>query len=333
MESRKVQSTGGSSYVITLPKEWVTLHGIMKNDSLNIATQSDGSLVIIPKAGIEAPDMRKELFVDDVKNQTHLHRLLIGAYITGYSTIVIKAKKRIDPQFRRRIIKFTQTAIGPEIIEETTNTITLKDLLSPTEMPFDKTIQRMHVLVKTMHEDAITALVTKDAALAEDVIKRDDSVDRLVWLVSRQYNMVLRDIALSRKMEVTQDDVIFYLLVARVTERIGDHAVRLAKNILAIQDSRLDKSTVELTKNASDASLAILQQSFDAWRKRTISMANTALEMLSDLVEMTKEINSRALASRATSAMPLGYIAESIRRVGEYGGDIAELTINYLIRE
>ena len=30
----------------------------------------------------------------------------------------------------------------------------IRDLLNPVEMPFDKTIRRMHILVRTMHEDA-----------------------------------------------------------------------------------------------------------------------------------------------------------------------------------
>lgn len=32
MEIRRVQITGGSSYVITLPKEWATSQNIKKND-------------------------------------------------------------------------------------------------------------------------------------------------------------------------------------------------------------------------------------------------------------------------------------------------------------
>ena len=83
-------------------------------------------------------------------------------------------------------MKFTQILIGPEVVEEDAKTITIKDLLSPTEMPFDKTLKRMYLLVKNMHESAIAALVEGDKALAEDVVTRDRDVDRLQWLIARQ---------------------------------------------------------------------------------------------------------------------------------------------------
>ncbi|MCJ7741491.1 MAG: AbrB/MazE/SpoVT family DNA-binding domain-containing protein, partial [Methanoregula sp.] len=46
MELRKVQFTGGSSYVLTLPKEWIDAEKIKKNDSLGVEVQPDGALLI-----------------------------------------------------------------------------------------------------------------------------------------------------------------------------------------------------------------------------------------------------------------------------------------------
>jgi len=34
---------------------------------------------------------------------------------------------------------------------------------------------------------------------------------------------------------------------------------------------------------------------------------------------------------RGKKALSIGYISESIRRVGEYSGDLAEYVINYLV--
>ena len=44
MEIHRVQVTGGSSFVLTLPKEWITTSNIKKNDPLSIHIQSDGTL-------------------------------------------------------------------------------------------------------------------------------------------------------------------------------------------------------------------------------------------------------------------------------------------------
>ena len=47
----------------------------------------------------------------------------------------------------------------------------------------------------------------------------------------------------------------------------------------------------------------------------------------------TEEINNEALQIKGRSSISLGYIAESIKRTGEYAGDIAELVINHLVNE
>jgi phosphate uptake regulator len=60
-------------------------------------------------------------------------------------------------------------------------------------MPFENTIKRMFVIVKTMYEDAITALEAHNTVLSEDVVNRDMDVDRLNWLIARQTNMILQE--------------------------------------------------------------------------------------------------------------------------------------------
>ena len=70
-------------------------------------------------------------------------------------------------------------------------------------MPFDNTIKRMFVIVKNMHEDAITALETHNKTLANDVINRDMDADRLNWLIARQTNMLMQNASLSRKMGIS----------------------------------------------------------------------------------------------------------------------------------
>ena len=234
IEHRKVQMTGGSSFIISLPKEWIVSHKIEKNDTLGIISQPDGNLLVTPRIEMEDTLKTKEIDVDEYPTRDFLFRVLIGTYIMGYSRLVIKSGKRFDPNVRESIINFTQIAIGPEIIEESNNIIVIKDLLNPKEMPFEKTIKRMYILAHGMHDDALSALTKKDGSLAKEVIKRDDDIDRLHWLIGRQSHIVLRDIILSQKMGITLEDAYHYQQISRFLERIGDHAVKIAKNVKKI---------------------------------------------------------------------------------------------------
>jgi phosphate uptake regulator len=333
MEIRKVQITGGSSYVITLPKDWIRSLNIKKNDPLGLIVQPDGTLLVTAEPAGEKIHRTKEFLVDSIENSTYLFRLLVGAYIMGYSIIVVKSTERISPLIMECVTNFTQTAIGPEIIEETMNSITIKDLLNPAEMPFDKTIKRIYIILKTMHEDAIATLQEKNSALIEEVTLRDNSVDRLQWLIARQSNIVLKDVTLAKRMGVTQEEATYYFLISRIMERIGDHAVRIAENMLPLIEEEVSEEVITLIAKASSHALQIFGDSMHAWTKKDITLANKTIESISSLISQCAKINNKALDIKGKSSISMSYIAESIKRTGEYAADISELVINRLVNE
>ncbi len=329
MEIRKVQITGGSSYVVTLPKEWIKSLNIKKNDSLGLIVQRDGTLLVTPDKKTEKKRKQKEYIVDSETDKTYLFRLLVGAYIMGYSDIIIKSNGKMPPHIRESIRMFTQIAIGPEIVDEEQNHFVIKDLLSPMEMSFEKTIKRMYFLVESMHKDSIKSLKNNNKELAKNVISRDFEVDRLYWLASHQYNVILTDIVLSKKIGLGQEEASYYFLISRILERVGDHALILSENVLKAIDT-LSPDMIQEIESTSNMSLDIFSKSFEAHFKKDIKKANENIDIVEKLIEKCEEINNKAL-NLGIQAVPVLYMVESIRRMGEYSADISELTINYLI--
>jgi len=330
IETRKVQKTGGSSYIISLPKVWIDKHHIENHDTLGILGQPDGNLLITPQIETEKIIKIKEIIVDDFKDENYLFRILIGVYIMGFSKIIIKSSRKFDAFIRDCITNFTQIAIGPEVVEESSNFIVIKDLLNPTEMPFEKTIKRMYILVHDMHEDAIRAFETSDRNLAEEVIKRDNDVDRLHWLIGRQSHIALRDIILCQKMGITLEQASHYQQMSRFLERIGDHASKIARNVLILKQQELDKNLKEEIKTVSNLSMDLLNKSLDAWLQKSLVLANENIEDIKNLIATTEKISLNTTSSAEVS-IAIGYIIESIRRTAEYSGDISEIIINNLV--
>jgi phosphate uptake regulator len=197
------------------------------------------------------------------------------------------------------------------------------------EMPFEKTVKRMYSLVESMHKDAIKSLKNNNKELAENVVSRDFEVDRLYWLATHQYNVILTDIMLSKKMGLSQEEASYYFLISRILERIGDHAATLAENIVKVI-GKLNPNIIEDIESASILALDIFSKSLDSHFKKNIKKANENIDAVEKLLEKCEEINNKAL-NLGIEAVPIVYIVESIRRTGEYSGDISELTINYLI--
>jgi phosphate uptake regulator len=333
MEIRRVQMTGGSSYIVTLPKDWIKNLNIQKNDPIGLFRQKDGTLLITPKINREQTERIKELKVDEKTNKDFLFRNLIGAYIAGYNSIKLKSKSRMPPNVRITVRNFTQTTIGQEVVEETDNSIFLKDLLNPAEMPFHRTIKRMHIMVKGMYDDAIYSLKNNDKQLAEDVLKRDNEIDRLHWLVARQHNIIQRNVNFAEKMGISSEYATTAFLISRILERIGDHVIRITNNIISLSDFNLDKKIIEKIEDAGNLSIQILNKSIGSFSKKDINEANENIGTVKKLEKKCLEISTLALKQDQEITISIGYIVESIRRIGEYAGDISESVINQLITE
>lgn len=93
-------------------------------------------------------------------------------------------------------------------------------------------LSRMAALAREMVSDALDAFVRRDAALARTVFPRDNSVDALHTQAVRELEAALAaDLA-------TLPRVTRLLAVAGYLERIGDHALKLAHQVIFLVEGR-----------------------------------------------------------------------------------------------
>lgn len=138
--------TGGSSYVLTLPKEWIHSLNIKKNDPLGIIAQGNGDLIVTGNITETVVQREKVFAVENREEPEFFFRCLVGAYIAGYNCIEIRSKDRLSPHIRKTIREFTDQVIGLEPVEEEDTRILLRDLFNPLEMPFENSLKRMYVI-------------------------------------------------------------------------------------------------------------------------------------------------------------------------------------------
>jgi phosphate uptake regulator len=328
MESRKLQKTGGATYTVSLPKKWVQKAGLKEGDQIFITFVQDGSLILNHTPFDKKLYRTKVITLAEKETPEHILRQLIGVYLAGYSLIEIRSKERITPTVRRAIREFTRKVIGPEIIEETINTAVLQDISDPTELPLDKSLRRMYLVVRAMHDDALVAIKERDSTLAEDIISRDSEIDKLYWVIAKQYNMIVRDPKLAEKLGGDTGKNLNYKLAAKILERIGDHAAKIAQEVKNLSAMKFDSKIVSELVQAGVFSMEILDSSVKALFSEDVALANESIDMGEKLKSLAKNLVSRAQRQKNQSAIHLVSIVESIRRAGLYGTDIAEIAIN-----
>jgi len=328
MEGRKLQLAGKSTFLVSLPKRWVTSAGLKPGDTLFVDTEQDGSVSIRLRSGIR-PAVRRKSFVErGEETREHLLRKLIGAYIAGFGLIEVRFAPPRGPFVRKVSREFCRLVIGPEVIEETQGSILIQDLSDPSELSSEKCLRRMHLTVRAMIEDAMMALKAGNDALAHDVALRSQDVNRLYWMVAKQYHL-----AHSGPADGAAGPTVHgHRLIAKLLERIGDHAQRIAAAGRSLTGDRsIDPKLAEQLSQARASAVAILDKSFNALVTRNIEAANEAIDGRVEHQKLIDALAHRVAGRRAGSLLALGTIVDSLGRIAIYGAEIAEEAIDLAV--
>ncbi|MEM1539582.1 MAG: phosphate uptake regulator PhoU [Candidatus Bathyarchaeia archaeon] len=331
-EVRKIQFTGKSTYIVSLPKRWVTSLGL-KAGSQIIVSQQNSSLILTPKEVAKPPTRPVEATIK-ISSKDHpdmIARAIVSLYLVGYSYIKVRTKdERITAQQRNAIKELTRKKlVGTEVIAESPNEIKLQILIGYPELSVEDALRRICLISASMHDDAIQALKTLDKNLAQEIINLDDEVDRFSLYIIRQLKAavqnekILKDIGLSQPR-----DCLGYRVIVKFVERIADHATKIAENVRHLKEKpsetvlQIISEMSTFAKNVFDDSIKSLFKKDYALADNVVSKAKTITTLEAEAIrEIQSEIKQADISN-------IRMIMESIRRTAEYASDIAEIVLN-----
>ena len=321
METRKVQVTGGSTYTVSLPKDWATANGVSAGSVVEFHAEGD-SLLLSPKR--EEDRIEGTLDVSGLEGD-QLTRAVMTMYVSGFDIITLETP-RVAAQQRRTIRQATQGLVGLEVIEETSERVVLQDLLDSAELSIHNAITRMRLVSLTMLADAVEALVEDDDELAHDVKERDDDVDRLWYMISRVFRTVLRDPTAASDIGLDRETCFDYQSSARQLERIADHAAKIADLALEIGEvgDEIGAGLYEMRDEAIDVPETAMDALLEDDPEEATRMANEARAAIRPIDDRAREVDDLIRGMSSETAQVLGLVVDSLSRTADYGGNIAE---------
>lgn len=330
METRKVYKTGGSTYVISLPKKWVESNRIKAGDSLVITRQA-GSLLIEPGM-VERGSWVVEIKTSDVPSKEALERLIIAYYLVGCDTIKIRLDKA-SGEFKESARRILDFLIGVEIVEDLGSSITMEILLDHQRMPTPQVLKRIYLIGKSMLTDSIKVMEQGDKSLAQDVIAREGEVDRLYFLVVRQLKSAVQYQQVAEKLKIgNQRDSLGYRIVVKSLERIADHIESITKSYLLLKEVEKNPDLFEfvelaelITEIYDSAALAIF--------RRERLPAEEVFQGLKNVTKRHKQLSDQLFQRKADafSTVHRKSILDSLGRIASYSSDIAEIALNMAV--
>lgn len=335
-EVRKVQFTGRSTYVLSLPKKWIEEMRVKAGDQVTLVREADNSLSIVPiSAGTTESLSEATAIILPGDGSNTLKRKVVSMYLAGYNIIHLKLKAgRINPALRDAVREVARrNLVGTEMIADASDIITLQVLLSLPELSVNTAIRRMYLIASSMHKDSMTALLELNHELAKEVIKSDDEVDRFSLYVLRNLVMATQNGRVLREMGLKNpSDCLSYRVAVKSIERVADHACGIAEMAIRLKE-KLPKETAQKVEKMSFLALTVLGDSVESLLRRDYQLADRTVDTVENIHALEEEAAAATEKDRVKDPASIKLVLEDIRRTAEYASDIAEAALNETIDE
>ncbi len=315
-EVRKVYSSGRSSYIVTLPKDWVERNGLKAGDGV-IMEIGDGTIII--SVGKEEK-IKKDALIDakDLEGEPLIRRI-ISFYLAGYDSLRIKV---YNEEHRRAVALASDILIGAEVIEDLGKEIVLEIFMDDTRYKPMDIVEKMGNICIAMLSDFCTALRNLDRYICSTLHVREEEIDRLHFLVLRQLKSVVRQCG-SNDLQTTK--ALEFRTVVRAFERIADHIANMSDSLM-----KLGKPIPELCDLVNDVHELLKTANISFLRKDT-ELADFVLNEFGKLSEMEDAIYRQFIEQNVKEALFMKSIIDSLFRIAAYSADIAEVVINMCV--
>ncbi len=331
-EQRKLQITGGSTYILSLPKDWVTRNQLKKGSAMSLREEEDGSLSVMPSK-LEKQEKQDEAFIRVIANDNPdaVMRKAISAYLVGYNILHIKAQsqQQLSSKLRNHLKNFARHyLVGTEIVIDTPTELTLQVLLNYPDLTVQSALSRMSIIAASMHKEAITALKNLDYTMAKAVVETDREVNRFGLYIVRLLKLAVSNARIVKEIGLSSPrDCLGYRLIAKSTERTADHATKIAENVLLLKDP-VNKELLEKIEAMSSWAISMFESAIEALFKRDYNLAESVIQKISQVHKLEKEAVLSSQSFKIEEIVNLRLLIESVRRTAEYASDISEVVLN-----
>ena len=236
-EQRKLQVTGGSTYILSLPKEWVTRNQLKKGSLMVLSEEDDGSLSLFPSK-LEKQEKKEDAFIRVLASDSPdaVMRKAISAYLVGYNILHIRAQDRqpFAVALRNYLKNFARNyLVGTEIVTDSPTGLTLQILLNYSELSVESALRRMAIIAASMHKEAVGYLANLDYSGAKAVVETDREVNRFSLYVLRLLKMAVANTRLVKEIGLSnQRECLGNRLIAKSVERTAEYASDISEVVL-----------------------------------------------------------------------------------------------------
>ena len=329
---------GYSTLTVSLPRDWVEDVKLKAGDIVSIKREDDGSLKLVPGTEHKRDEVRNCIVNADLCNSNHLlTRVITANYILGHDTIQIVAKEELKREHLEEIRATTQRLTGLSIVEQTMKQVTLQSFVDPTRFPIYGLMRRLHIILSSMLDVSLRALVERRPELASEVSHMEEESDRIYWLIVRQLLLAIRDRSVGTKIGIESPvHIAGNRVVAKTLEEMADSAENIASEVLALKDRPIGSEVIlaEIAKFGAQT-IRVSEQTMKGLLTGDIALANAAVEMVEEAEADERKLTQKVLThvKDPAAAAGLRIVVWNLGQITKYCRMVGEVTINRVLEK
>jgi phosphate uptake regulator len=323
---RKLQQTGGekgSSFSIILPKDWVKKRwDLSKGDSVVVAEREDGCLIIDPR-----PQKPGDTRTTVIQIEQNLRWEITSKYLLGFDEIRVVSGTPITNlqrlELKKLISRFVALEITDEIEEDDRHEIVVRCLVDPSTLPVRKAMRRMNLIASRMLDDALRVYFDGARESADDIIQRDEEVDRLFFLIVRELRSAVQYPRISELMSIAPVEALDLRLAAQYIERIADLSVDIARTTENAVEKSLVKKMEPIANSVREMLAKSVENLFKFDSKKVTSVIKGEKKLIEDIAKIRQYLLSKSNREPHTEL----FVIDCLLRIGEAAKDIVDLAL------
>ena len=331
MERRKISKLGKYSLVVTLPKDWTNMNKLQGGDEVSLKIQGDGSLVIHPEFDFIEKENEVVLPINVNEDVKMIQRRIIGCYLNGYDTIVLKSGKNFSREQQdgiRSIVK----SLYMRIYESHANQVTLQAFMDESLASVTSGIERMHIITSSMAKDVILSMKTWDTDLANSVISLEEDVDQFMFFLTRLLRTAVNNPSLASKLQVSMSDCFDYHLLVNRIEYVADSLTNISNSVIMLHEhqSLISETVLQSLINAATNSTKYFDLAVDAFFSDSLEETGEIIDYANQIRFLDSTLEGLPLRDETDKQVViLCYsILENIIHISDHSADIAEIVID-----
>ncbi|MHA1451839.1 MAG: hypothetical protein ACTSRD_03155 [Promethearchaeota archaeon] len=285
--------------MLSLPRKWVKQNNLTADQVVNLQTNQDGTLTIIPQElRPDVEELQTEIKIKDIDDMENIRLRLLTKFLDGWDIIRIKSMEEFNPDIRRELEKILEPMMGLEIMGLNPKEILIKNMMSVESSNVYNLVKMISDLVIELNGILIKRLESQDMDELNNGDIEWNNIKKYHYRIIREHRKTLLHPIALVKMNMTLQDIVDFFSYITSIYKIGEAGRYIMSTI---KKHGIPSDSFEITPYVKKILDIIVRDSIDSFLFKNTQKSINSIKTIGELRPKKRDIENKVDASESDS--------------------------------